>query len=246
MDTPEEHYIAFANKYGLLGDAQCHYIERSPGPRRYDRLAEPLEVRSRETAAMACAIGLWDSCKTGDTEQIWFWVSQSLSHYEFSFPQAGPNIDYARRNVTIHADPFMQISGARSDLERAGYKWSSPNFDNFWGAYKRHNHPPLYDVAAGKLMRLVNYKLTPRVGPRLYWSPDASGLEGHNSPIDLLGAMWYLLFDAICNNVHHKLCAVCGNPYEVSMVGSREDRQYCSNACRMKKYRQRKKSRRTK
>jgi predicted nucleic acid-binding Zn ribbon protein len=140
----------------------------------------------------------------------------------------------------------MHLSAARADVVRAGYNWSSPNFDNFWASYERHKHPPLYDVAAGKLMRLVNYKLAPRVALRLYWSPDASGLEGHNSPLDLLGAMWCLLLDAICNNAHHKLCVVCGNHYEVSLVGCREDRQYCSTACRMKKYRQRKKLRRTK
>lgn len=196
---------------------------------------------------MACAIGLWDSCKTGDTTQIWYWVGQSMSHYEISYPRAGPNIDYARRPESFHADPVMQLSGARrAELELAGYSSSSPNLDAICAAYERHNHPPGYGLGTGKLMRLVNYKLTPRVGPRLYWSPDASGLEGHNSPIDLLGAMWYLLFDAICKNALHKPCVVCGNPYEVSMVASREDRQFCSDACRMKKYRQRKKSRRSK
>jgi hypothetical protein len=163
--------------------------------------------------------------------------------YDIAVHYTSPKIDIARRPVEFHEDPYTALHGSqRQELEDAEIKVSSPACDKIADAYARHNHPPHFDTAVGKLLRLVNAKLDSRVRPQLFLSPNGSGLEGHDEPVDLLGAMWQMLFDMICVNGDHRRCRACRNWFEVSPNDSRGDRQYCSDACRMRSYRQRKKS----
>jgi hypothetical protein len=238
----EESVLRFANQYGTLGDPQCYFIKDSRG--WYSRLAEPIEIWKSEAAAMAVALELWDSAKSGDRERILSLGFMASQHYEIRLYFTSPAVDFARRDISFHADPIVALRPSeRVQFEKLGLRHTSPALERLAEAYERQHHPPHFDFAAGKLLRLVNYKLTNRVRPQLFWAPDGSGLEGHDAPVDLLGAMWQLLFDAICAKGEHKRCLCCRGWYEVSTASSRMDRQYCSDACRMKEYRRRKSKR---
>jgi hypothetical protein len=97
-------------------------------------------------------------------------------------------------------------------------------------------------TAAKKLQAIVNRKLgelclsaafefsvRPRRKAALHFVPRTLG-----------GAMWLQLAQAIAGNKNYRACEACGRYFELSLEGARTSRHYCSDACRSKAYRRRK------
>jgi hypothetical protein len=61
-------------------------------------------------------------------------------------------------------------------------------------------------------------------------------------PMDLLQALWAQLVLAIDGNVNLRPCAQCRKWFTLEAGKGRSDKEYCSNACRMRAYRRRKDS----
>ncbi len=59
-------------------------------------------------------------------------------------------------------------------------------------------------------------------------------------PKHLLAAMWLELALAVEGNTNYRPCDVCPTWFEVAPGSGREDKKYCSDACRMRAYRKRK------
>ena len=59
-------------------------------------------------------------------------------------------------------------------------------------------------------------------------------------PKHLLAAMWLELALAVEGNTNYRPCDVCPTWFEVAPGSGREDKMYCSDACRMRAYRKRK------
>jgi hypothetical protein len=60
-------------------------------------------------------------------------------------------------------------------------------------------------------------------------------------PPDLQHALWLQLSLAIDGAQNFKPCVVCGAWFRLEAGGSRSDKEYCTDACRMRAYRNRKK-----
>jgi hypothetical protein len=58
-------------------------------------------------------------------------------------------------------------------------------------------------------------------------------------PQDLGQALWWQFLLSVCELRNHTQCQVCGRWYELSPQVNRSDRLYCSDACRFKAYRRR-------
>jgi hypothetical protein len=61
-------------------------------------------------------------------------------------------------------------------------------------------------------------------------------------PGTLIDALWVELALAIIGNYNYRACSVCGAYYRIEAGGDRPDKTYCSDKCRMKAYRDRKKA----
>jgi hypothetical protein len=59
-------------------------------------------------------------------------------------------------------------------------------------------------------------------------------------PEDLLDALWIQLALAIDGNQNLRPCAECHTWFRIETGGGRSDKEYCSDACRMRAYRRRK------
>lgn len=59
-------------------------------------------------------------------------------------------------------------------------------------------------------------------------------------PATLLGALWLQFALAIDGNREYRSCTTCGRFYELDPAVARTNRLYCTDACRMKAYRDRK------
>lgn len=60
------------------------------------------------------------------------------------------------------------------------------------------------------------------------------------APRNLLGALALQFADVITRNKELRRCLLCQKPFEVSLDANRKHKEYCSDACRMKAYRDRK------
>jgi len=58
---------------------------------------------------------------------------------------------------------------------------------------------------------------------------------------DLIGILWLQAAYSFMNGAKPRLCECCGQLFPVAPGVARDDRQYCSNACRFRAYRHRKK-----
>jgi hypothetical protein len=236
-DADERGFVSFANTYGPLHNARSYSIPVAPDGQRF---GEPVTIWRAESKAMRCALALWSARNSADLERITSLVAEATCYYDVAGEYTCPRIDIGRMPVAFHGDPYLALSGThRLELQDAGLSIKHAQIERLEEAYRRNNHPQYFEFAIGKLMRLVNAKLNSHVRPQLFWSKDGSGLEGHDQPTDLVGAMWHLVFDLIRGNGEHRRCLACQSWYEVSTAGSRNDRQYCSDACRMRAYRRR-------
>jgi hypothetical protein len=78
------------------------------------------------------------------------------------------------------------------------------------------------------------------VGPGFRLDDDLQGFETIVAPADLLSALWLQLADALETRRDYKQCAECGKWFSVLSQGGKP-REYCSEACRIRAYRKRKK-----
>lgn len=103
-----------------------------------------------------------------------------------------------------------------------------------------------------KLVRLIERQVKYRDA---MWRGEATGLEANVllkndglvpslciRPSELCGALWIQFALAIDGSQNFRSCSVCQTWFPVAAGRSRTDKEYCSDACRMRAYRKRKAS----
>lgn len=238
----EEELVKFANRHGMLGGSLTHWVEFEGS----SGWGEPLGAWKDEILAMHCAVRLWRASKEGDFERVLDFAVASLKFRAGERP-AYPEFDIAiaRRPLAFHAGhpsplyEWLQQLGCEPSDDTEGAP--SLEYKQFQESMKCLNLSPAFRQGMSTLRKLVNHKLESGLRRRLFWSPDGRNLELRDSPIGLLGAMWALLAQAITNNREHTRCLQCGTWIAVSKL-HRQGLYYCSDSCRQKAYRRRKKS----
>lgn len=92
------------------------------------------------------------------------------------------------------------------------------------------------------LQRAVNWRMQGLVDVRLVWDADDNRGRLHLVPKSLLGALWVQFALAINGDKEYRECGHCSTWFELSPGTARTSRFYCSDACKMKAYRERKNS----
>ena len=88
----------------------------------------------------------------------------------------------------------------------------------------------------------VNKRLSARLNPTVLFQNNYSSLTLRFLPRDLLGALWLQLTQVMTEVKDVKRCDVCQRPIIKNYSqGTRRDKKYCSDACKVKAYRDRKK-----
>jgi hypothetical protein len=151
------------------------------------------------------------------------------------------NIPTTFEGVKAFADRFGQLHHSRvslldnwywtiREMRRAVMAWEKADaiheFSGLMRLIKRHGERNFH--GGGVNVRLKEDPLT-RV-PRLCLRPD-----------DLLDALWVQLFLAIDGSQNLRTCSECRTWFTVQAGRGRSDKEYCSDACRMRAYRKRRK-----
>ncbi len=86
---------------------------------------------------------------------------------------------------------------------------------------------------------VVDWRLAIVVESRLELSQTGDTAQLVHRPRHLLGVLWRQLAVPVAEGRTYRRCEGCGEWMDTSPAAGRVDRRYCSNACRMRAYRQR-------
>jgi hypothetical protein len=86
----------------------------------------------------------------------------------------------------------------------------------------------------------INDKLSENTTLRMLWHHDRDDVTCCAVPKNLLGAIWLQFAIAVETKTDFRSCAECQKWFEVTPGTGRKDKQFCSTACRVKNYRERK------
>ena len=176
---------------------------------------EPLSFWRHEIVALREAWLLWTACQKGDTSFLASRVDLAGSEW----------VDEGVAQV-VYLDPSW---GQVSTMTEVG---SPTDF----------HYLDLVEPALHVVRTLVNLHLGSEMEVEFALDEETQRFETVMAPRDLLGVIWLQLADAIEHRHQYRQCDECGKWFRaVSQGGSR--RNYCSDACRVRAYRKRKKER---
>src|SRR5262249_31018564 len=94
-------------------------------------------------------------------------------------------------------------------------------------------------AATVALETLVNRELQTDIGLRLATNRRTGRPALRPFPKSLAGALWVQFAEAVSGGKRYRVCKECSSWFEIPLRGARISREYCSNACKSRAYRER-------
>ena len=208
--------VAFANHFGPLGaDLSIAIVDGVAGDPSKMGLelywAEPIAQWLAEAEEMARIISLWDLIRAGDRNVFVATLTRGA----------------ARLRIKTGQPDYKHIE---KDWVLAKAKENSKRFQEV-SRTDTHDWPQL----------LLKQWIDRGVRGRTAFGVSGKDLKATVTPNGLIGALWLQASLAIDGNVDFQQCRECGDWFGISAEHARPEKLFCSNACRMRAYRLRKK-----
>jgi hypothetical protein len=232
----ERGIVEFANRYGGLGVGvgeqvipclpEEEYSAPKPHAVRHGRIisripTERFELWTKQIEAMRIAVWLWELVRRDDKKEL-------ARHIRWRRLSTG-------RQQAVCSCTEPATDGGRPQ-HRSVRLAAFTDQDNPHGFSTRELSRPVW-VFIGEQ---INEHLRGEVSPHLDWAP-AEGLSRFSfAPTSLAGSLWLQFAMAVAGSADLRSCKECGSIFEVSLMASRADKQFCSTGCRVKAYRDRK------
>lgn len=165
------------------------------------------------------AVDLWDLIRAGKPSEL-----REVIQWQK---------DAAGNPVVVYVPPKNEVAGAAPGVAII----ASANSFQEWLTQFSEANPTL--PAMAYLLRLINAQIENDISVRLRYDLDQGQAVLRMVPRTLLGCLWLELAQAISAGKSQRLCRGCMQWFEIQSRGSRSDRQFCSQACRNRVYRQR-------
>lgn len=215
----EADIVAFANRFGPLGtDLSTAIVDVVPEMSELMGIelywAEPIDQWLAEAADMARAISLWELIQSGNSSVF--------------------------------------VTKLTKGTARLKIKTGSPeckHIEKDWVLAKKADNPERFqeiaetdekDWALLLLAQWINRGAQGRTD--LWLGLSGGGLGSVLMPKGLIGALWQQARQSIDGNVDFLKCLECSDWFGISAEEARPEKLYCSDACRMRAYRKRKKA----
>lgn len=229
LNVNQDDMLRFANHYGNLSNINSSKQTDTENPCS----GESFQDWENEILSVRQVLELWQMASTKDY--------RNLNEY----------INWTRQGILISNifNPMHQdnsatfvISTESADLSNSG-KITGNNlylpvtertFANFNKTDPRK--PVLYLI-----QHIANFKIKDLIKPCLMLDDHRNSLNIKMKPKSLLGALWLQCLMAIDQQKHFAMCCTCSSWFELPENVVRKGRKYCSDACKSKAYRQRKK-----
>jgi hypothetical protein len=218
-DPNEDGILRFATEFGSLGgEVATGLILNS-----VVTFGETMAAWWKEIYTMRHALRLWDLVNAHDEAELRRhikWAADGSGVQYQSYP------DLADRRHTADALAIEIESIASKYFHRETLAVLVPG--------------DVFRPAMMRVQAVINKRLAGRASPRLLWDRSLSELSVHLAPDGLVGALWLQFAQAVAGDRTFRSCGECKRWYETYPDSARADRQYCSDACRVRAYRRRK------
>jgi hypothetical protein len=219
VDLSRDGILAFANRYGELGNTQVNVSDPKlqASGQIPNRLGESWPEWVDAIKSLRLAIGLWEMARSGDMEglaQHVQWVDDDLA-YCFSDRQ------------------WMKAPYPLPPGERCWH--ISRSMDDMYS----HICPKDLVEPARYCVQIEMNRQLWGIGARLMWDRTHTKQELCFVPTHLLAALWLQFAQAVDGNKGYQSCEQCGLWFERSPKMARADKQFCTNACRSRAARER-------
>lgn len=213
----EEEIIDFATTWGPLGgDASVSARFDGHTDNAPSFWAEPLSIWIRENHSIATGEQLRELLLSGDEKA------------------ATEITDIRDEVVYVSLQPHWTDSVWERERKYGNvYKWQSSRIEEI------NNKGPLQAVRYA-LEDLIREGVRGRVN--IVPASSEGFTKADVQPSSLLGLLWYQLLVATSHSIEFSQCSECGTWFEIGSRNARPDKVYCSDACRMRAYRARKKA----
>jgi predicted nucleic acid-binding Zn ribbon protein len=215
----------FANAHGLLRTSFRRQETAYPESGEYP-VGDVLGSWQEEVFRLRSAIGAWDAIRAGDRAAAGRFIVR-YKDYMTERP------DYQRAD---NLEPGAWLFVSRGDDPRMD---SAIHFSEFGSERQSDDHwTAVQDVLIGFCNAWLQMECVPLLRRR---SSRATAYTLTIAPQSLVGCLWWQFSRLVAGQSELVACAVCGRAIEHSAEGegSRADRRFCSNACKLKNHRQR-------
>ncbi|MCH8863577.1 MAG: hypothetical protein IID51_13890 [Proteobacteria bacterium] len=216
----EADVIAFANRFGPLGadlsTAIVNVVREEPWKTSIEPYwAEPIDLWLAEACAMARVVSLWELIQARDRSVFQVRLTRSAARLRIKTGLTGDR--------HIAKDWILAKKAEKPDL------------------FRRISEKDEKDWPRLLLEQWVNRGTGGRTDFGLGLSEKS--LAAAQTPRGLIGALWQQATLAIDGHVDFLQCRQCRDWFGISAEHARPEKLFCSNACRMRAYRKRKKGR---
>jgi hypothetical protein len=224
LEPTEDSFRSFADGYGNLGFAQMVSVKpptRQGGP--IGVTGEPYDVWRTALGGLKEAVYLWDlfqQAKRDELEQIIRWDRDALG-----------------QPLAVYYVPKRDLLTNKKIAPGDSVEIASPRSHQHWLNYM--GAQDYFTPAKALLLRWVNVEIGKHVAARLLYDVDKAEPVLRMVPRNLLGCLWLQLAQNISGDKTLRVCAACRKWFEIPARGSRSDKQFCSDKCRTRAYRQR-------
>jgi hypothetical protein len=199
-------------------DSIADFARRYGNLYRWAAAGTPFAEWEYEIRTMAFLIELWDAATAKRTKVMKKCFTAVEKH--FILPNSETLIPYVSYRFEMSMHPY----------------------DNRISVLDLHAKfgPRLIDAARGCVRQAINARLGAMGNQvQLQWRGGPARLV--IEPPDLISALWIQFAESIADEREYRQCEVCGTYIELSPDVNRADRRYCSDACRSRALRLRKK-----
>jgi hypothetical protein len=138
----------------------------------------------------------------------------------------------------IEASKLKHIVLEQASPFRNDVRWTSDDFE-------RQRNTILVEAAARVVQEFANTFLYQATSTRLLSDLKTGRQLLRHWPTCLASALWLQFAEAVALEKRYRVCKECGEWFEIPRRGARINREYWSNACRSKAYRERQERART-
>ena len=218
LEPTEDAVLAFANKFGALGDPTSHFIDLVPDSGSEGSPAgkgELLDAWKDAITEMGEITRLWNAARNQDLATL------------------GKQILWKEGQVLYVREPGLG-RGPKGGGELIAQDNYRPE------RFLRFDQGDLVLPAMYVVQKHINANLDGLLVKRLLWKENENKLAIYDVPKSLYTAMWLQFMRALAADTNYRQCDYCGDWFELNPGIGRKNKRFCSDYHRTASHRKRK------
>lgn len=230
----EAEAVAFASECGPLIGREKHMV------RGREIVGDRVDAWLDHAAYLREAVGIWDVVKAAESDPARIVALQ----HRLSTLRTRPGEEelvYVRLWDDATPDPPARIRYGLSDVPGETFSWT---LESRHCVGRRSDFKKTGDLGSFKvaLADVVSFFMAEQT--KVEAAVDLEHKEGpvglYTAPLSLAGGVWLQLAESMAGNIEQRQCKECGKWFGSAPGLSRKSKTYCSDVCRMKAFRTRK------